>query len=550
MKRVFYLLMTAILAGVLFACGEPATVSSDTPAVDTETTETPEVVVFADAVLEAGVREAMNKPDGDITVAEAEAVTELHLSTDYSPDEPEEGTVIKDLNGLECFKNLENLELNFHSITDLTPLAGLTSLRSLGLGGNPISDLTPLSGLTNLQSLALFNCQAEDYGPLANLVNLESLYLEYSSISDLTPLSGLMNLQRLSLVDTLVSDVSPISGLTNLISLSLSGCSIDDYTPLSSLYRGLEEKDFLPASSLEQLGFTMDESTNLAGYGNGTISVNVNHPEWGETSEGYEFEASAVTVYWQTDSGYHLITGYYPDAQTYCFGVGGDDKVLTNYFYDPASGEFTFGTGDRASAEEAIRVALGETDAEDILTAPIALFQDILIETFGMTADELYSLPMAVVLPDRSTLIGLGFIADEDTASYLYESQTNTYYSVQVKNSEWGSWDEGGDIRFFTPLSDEYRIVVTYYNDEGKFLVKTDDNDGGGAAFEFFIDTNEHIDGWCSDETITVEEYFVKAFDDPGITDIYLHAVELMTNYIEETFGMSVEELYAMPVGA
>ena len=101
----------------------------------------------------------------------------------------------------------------------------------------------------------------------------------------------------------------------------------------------------------------------------------------------------------------------------------------------------------------------------------------------------------------------------------------------------------------FTSLSEEYRITVTYDINGKKFAVKADDNDGGGAAFEFFAETNEHVDNWCTDDEMNVEEYFINAYNDPEIEDIYLHSAELMINYIQETFSISIEALYALPVG-
>ena len=67
-------------------------------------------------------------------------------------------------------------------------------------------------------------------------------------------------------------------------------------------------------------------------------------------------------------------------------------------------------------------------------------------------------------------------------------------------------------------------------------------------VFEYFIETNEYIDGWCSDNEITVEQYFKNAINDPEIEDVYLYLVQLMENYISDTFGMSVDELYSLPV--
>ena len=103
---------------------------------------------------------------------------------------------------------------------------------------------------------------------------------------------------------------------------------------------------------------------------------------------------------------------------------------------------------------------------------------------------------------------------------------------MAVHHPEWGEQDF--DVQFFIPISDEYRVFVNYQIAEKRFYVKADDNDQGGASFEYFIDTGEHIDEWCSDPDITVEEYFIKAYNDPAIEDIYLHSVNLIVQYVSD----------------
>lgn len=124
MKRFISVLLLILLAASLAACSQP----SSKPEV-TQTPEPEKTVVFSDPLLEEMVRAAMNKPEGDITLAEAEAVTELKLGVDWQ-QEPAPNTQIKDISGLENFNNLENLELHFHGITDISPLAGLTRVCS------------------------------------------------------------------------------------------------------------------------------------------------------------------------------------------------------------------------------------------------------------------------------------------------------------------------------------------------------------------------------------------------------------------------------------
>ncbi len=48
-----------------------------------------------------------------------------------------------------------------------------------------------------------------------------------------------------------------------------------------------------------------------------------------------------------------------------------------------------------------------------------------------------------------------------------------------------------------------------------------------------------------------VEHCFMKAINDPSITDaldVYQYSVKLMMRAVEDTFGMDIGELYALPV--
>lgn len=224
-----FLLIPAIMALILFA-------ASCAPK--------PAGVEFGDPVLESMIREALNKPEGVITVAEAEAVEGLKLGLEWRQDGYPAGTQITDAGALKYFVNLKRLDLSFHAVTDISPLKRLTMLEELQLGGNRISDISPIAGMTELRGLALFNCEAEDYGPLRNLGKLDSLYIDWSTFGDLGVLSGLTELRILSIAHTRVRDLAPLAGLTKLQSLKLEGCHVKDYSPLKSLYANLKEKDF------------------------------------------------------------------------------------------------------------------------------------------------------------------------------------------------------------------------------------------------------------------------------------------------------------------
>jgi hypothetical protein len=83
--------------------------------------------VFNDPVLEKGIRAALNKPEGDVTLAEAAALTELELGIPYQSPE---NMQIKDVSALKHFVNLTNLGLQFHAITTSAISLRLRGLRS------------------------------------------------------------------------------------------------------------------------------------------------------------------------------------------------------------------------------------------------------------------------------------------------------------------------------------------------------------------------------------------------------------------------------------
>lgn len=513
MKKILCGTLAAMLALGVFACGAPA---DAVPSPAAEAVAATETVAFADPVLERMVRASVGKPEGDITVAEAEAVTELNLSFEWR-QYLSDAVQIQDIGGLEYFKNLEHLDLSFHAITDVTPLAGLTKLTTLSLGGNPIADLAPLAGLTNLKVLTLSDCAARDYDPLAALVNLEFLALDHSAIAD----------------------VSPLAALTSLKYLYLAECAVADYSPLSNVYPSLEEKDFTMASTLAELGFTLVDHDTTAGYKTEQMMVTVNHSEWGTPT--MEAENNCVKMYLQLDDGYTLIVMYYPEIDAYVFQMISNGEMTTNYIYDEANGGFSLNSDDRESAERVITAALGETNAEDILLAPIPIFHKTIQNTLGMTADALYALPF-----EPPTLKNLGFVADEEgNAAHKYDEKEPHDMHISIYRPEWGASPDGRSIEFYDDAVNGYSLLILYFADEGKYSISLH-KDGEACGFDNYPATGEK--GWESPDLDTVRRIFNAAFDtqDDGFYDKPLTYLE---QAVRERFGMSVDELLALPVG-
>lgn len=205
-------------------------------------TEPPVVVAFIDAALEKKVRAAMNKPEDDITVADAEAVTELNLSNEWQPQIPEE-LQIRDLSALQYFVNLTKLDLTFNAITDISPLAGLTKMESLKIPGNQIEDIGPLSGMTALYDLHIWGNRIKDIAPLARIKELSSLFMFSNQISDISVIANMKKLDLLAMDNNQVTNISPLSGL-KLTRLRLNGNPIADFSPIKDIYPTLTEKDF------------------------------------------------------------------------------------------------------------------------------------------------------------------------------------------------------------------------------------------------------------------------------------------------------------------
>lgn len=518
------ILITVLLTITLAACGTSVvtTTSSDSVAEVTTTsslveTSVPVVVTFADPVLEVIIRGTMGKTEGNITLAEAQAVTRMNLTNELQRTISEE-TPIKDLSGLENFTSLETLDLSNHAVTDIFPLQGLTKLTTLSLAGNPVADVSPLAGLTKLKVLMLSGSKAQDYSVLSNLVNLQVLMLDNSTISDLTPLAG----------------------LTNLRQLHLANSSIEDLYPLETIYPNLEDKDFIIATTLAELGFNLDENSRQAHFENEDTTFTIHHVAWGSPPEEWHTNTIRTSMY--TESGHKVLLGYYGNQNAYVFMIHKEGEPLVNYVYDAKNGSLNIAEEDRARIEQVMREVFEVMEGEDPLLAPMRIFRDLVKDTFGMTAEKLYALPYA-----PPTLNNLGFHPDEANAVYLFEQRGERDVNMEVHRPEWGEREH--DVRFNTPLREGYRIVVTWHAAERKFIASADDDNQGGASFEYYIDTGEYLDVWCSYPDKTVEEYFIKAYNDPAITDVYQHSIDLMVKYVSDTFGMTIEELYSLPTG-
>ena len=259
MKRVLWFILAAALTVGLAACGAPTAVETPAPtaAPTSEPTAvpTPEptepVVIFTDAALEAKVRSAVGKPEGDITVADAEAVTSLILSNKDFDDMNSQNGGIKDLSDLKYFTGLTELDISFNNINDLSPLAGLTKLETLVFNGTQVEDLSPLKDLVNMKCIVFCWIHGDsgtpsgvaDLNDLANMKNLEDIDAKNAGITDISALAGMPKLWDVQLCDNQITDITPLAGLPLRI-LLLGNNPVTDFSPVAGVYPTLEGKDF------------------------------------------------------------------------------------------------------------------------------------------------------------------------------------------------------------------------------------------------------------------------------------------------------------------
>jgi hypothetical protein len=214
--------------------------------------EDSKIIEFNDEILEAKIRLAMNKPEGEITVEEAAEITSLDLSNESFDDMNSLNGGIRNIGALQYFINLKELNLSFNSISDFSPLAGLTKLEVLGFAGVRVKDLSPLKNLTNMTNLAFSWNYAPDQGFdgyenldfMSDMKNLEIFEARGVGLKDISAITNLTKLWSVYLSDNQISDISPLANLTNLRELCLSNNPITDYSPIKDIYEQLEGKDF------------------------------------------------------------------------------------------------------------------------------------------------------------------------------------------------------------------------------------------------------------------------------------------------------------------
>ena len=141
--------------------------------------------------------------------------------------------MIKSIEGLEYATNLEELDLNYNKIQDLTPLKQLKQLKILDISYNPIVNLSCIRVLSDLVYLKAIGISDNNpnFSCIAKLKNLSFLNLGVNNLKDISFVNELSNLKHLYLSFNRIQSIESLAGLP-LITLAIDNNNITDFSPI------------------------------------------------------------------------------------------------------------------------------------------------------------------------------------------------------------------------------------------------------------------------------------------------------------------------------
>lgn len=137
------------------------------------------------------------------------------------------------------------------------------------------------------------------------------------------------------------------------------------------------------------------------------------------------------------------------------------------------------------------------------------------------------------------SLIKFGFGFDEANVCGVYEQHEPHYMSVAIHRPEWGEWNGDWNIEYMDVVNG-YTMLMWYYTDEGKWHIAIEGDNGG--SYDYYPATGKH-DGHPEN----VPQVFNAVFGTQG-DDFYGKPLAYFEQVVQERFGMSVDELYALPI--
>ena len=247
---------------------------------------------FREPLIEQAVREALGKPEGELSKEDLSQVTSLHIygkqiyqyegqfwfrgKYDYAYlyDFQQSGLFeqnggISSLEDVRALPNLTELSVYNQNISDLEPLHG-TKIARLGLAHNPITSLAPLRGNGNIQYLNISCLPLDGLGDVSTLSGLRELNLSDMQVNSVEILTSLP-LRRIQLYGVSLRNVWELSRMPELETVELQNLDQEGVNALAMLQHltsltvthpmGLPLQALEPLNLLEKLYFYGGETT-------------------------------------------------------------------------------------------------------------------------------------------------------------------------------------------------------------------------------------------------------------------------------------------------
>ena len=147
--------------------------------------------------------------------------------------------------------------------------------------------------------------------------------------------------------------------------------------------------------------------------------------------------------------------------------------------------------------------------------------------------------PLREYIEPEFSLVKFGFGFDDAGTCGVYEEREPHYKSVAIIRPEWGEHPCDWNIELCDSNVNGYSLMMWYYASEAMYHIDIDKN--GGASYDYFPETGEHAGH--PDE---VAQIFNDFFGTQG-NEFYDKPLAYFEQFVRERFGMSIEELYALP---
>lgn len=215
----------------------------------TESAAADQVITIKDENLEQMIREQIEKPEGDLTVADMEMVYSISINFEEIPVYEIDGLeyavnlndfsfrngTLKSLNPVSKLKNMGYMAISYASIEEPISPFETPSLDRIAFIDTNVSNLDFLKGVTSAKDVSFVRSGIESIEFMRDWSALEELNMEDNLISDVSPLEGKINLTYLSLHKNKVVNIDVFKTLTALETLNISYNQVSNIEPIMQL---------------------------------------------------------------------------------------------------------------------------------------------------------------------------------------------------------------------------------------------------------------------------------------------------------------------------